>query len=77
MEKTYVYMHHQGFDFYLSDREKSDTELYCRLCDEYDFSLGVYETEEALAAKLDALFREGYLCAPDSVCRNLHHVEDV
>lgn len=73
MEKTYVYLHHQGFDFYLSNREKSDAELYCCLCDESDFLLGVYETEEALVAKLDSLFREGYDLLP---CENYNTLKD-
>jgi hypothetical protein len=64
MEKTYVYMHHTGFDFYLSSRELSEQELYCAHCEESDFLLGTYTTEEALAKKLYFLFSEGYDLVP-------------
>lgn len=64
MEKTYVYMHHTGFDFYLSSRELSEQELYCAHCEESDFLLGTYTTEDALAKKLYFLFSEGYDVLP-------------
>lgn len=64
MEKTYVYMHHTGFDFYLSNRELSQQELYCPHCEESDILLGSYSTEEALSEKLGWLFAEGYDLMP-------------
>lgn len=64
MYPTYVYLHHQGFDFYLSNRQKSPEELYCSLCDESDALLGVFYCREALAERLSALFKEGYDLIP-------------
>lgn len=64
MRKTYVYMHHNKCDFYLSEQEKTPEEQYCPHCEDSDYLLGVYESEEALAAKLNFLFSEGYDLLP-------------
>ena len=64
MQKVYVYLQHQGFDFYLRDRALTEKELYCENCDAADTLLGVYETEEELAAKLLSLFQKGYDLLP-------------
>lgn len=64
MEKTYVYMHHQGFDFYLSNREKSDAELYCRLCDESDFLLGLMKLKKRWRQSWTRFFGRATTCCP-------------
>lgn len=64
MEKVHVYLHHQGFDFYLSDQELSPTERFCKTCGEEDMLVGAYDTENALAEKLAELFTVGYDLLP-------------
>lgn len=59
MTKTYVYLHHQGFDFFLSDRKLSKEECYCAACDESDELVGEYADEQTFADKLKDLFKEG------------------
>ena len=73
MKKTYVYLHHQGFDFYLSDRELLSEERFCSVCDEEDVLLGAYEAEESLANKLRQLFAEGYDLLP---CKEYDRVKE-
>lgn len=60
MKKVYVYMHHQGFDFFLSDRELSKEERYCSHCDEYDELYTVCEDDISLKECIQQLFEEGY-----------------
>ena len=64
MKKTYVYLHHQGFDFYLADRELSFEERYCQICDEEDVLVGVYESEDSLSEKMEQLLKDGYEILP-------------
>ena len=64
MKKIYVYLHHQGFDFYMSERELSPEERLCEVCGEEDILLGVYETEDALADGLTQLYKDGYDLLP-------------
>ena len=73
MTKTYVYLHHTGFDFYLSDRELGEQERYCSQCDDYDILLGSYNNEDALSDKLGQLFSEGYDLLP---CQNYEKILD-
>ena len=60
MKKVYVYMHHQGFDFFLSDRELSKEERYCSHCDEHDELYAVYVDDISLKECMQHLFEEGY-----------------
>lgn len=53
-------MHHQGFDFFLSDRELSKEERYCSHCDEYDEFHAVCEDDVSLKECMQRLFEEGY-----------------
>lgn len=62
--KTYVYLHHQGFDFYLSEKQLSADERFCEACGTEDILIGVYDTEKDLANKLAQLFAEGYDLLP-------------
>ena len=48
MGKLYVYLHHQGFDIFLSDKKLSKKECYCAYCDDYDELIRVYEGKETL-----------------------------
>ena len=64
MEKTYVYLHHQGFDFYMSEEALPYEDRFCAICGEEDTLIGTYETEEALADKLTQLLRVGYDLLP-------------
>ena len=49
MKKTYVYLHHQGFDFYLSEEALPYEDRFCAICGEEDTLIGAYETEDAFA----------------------------
>ena len=60
MKKIYVYLHHQGFDFYLKDRKLSAEECYCPYCEDSDELIGVYDDGAELADKMKSLFAEGY-----------------
>ena len=73
MNKKYVYLHHQGFDFFLSDTELSPAERFCQICGEEDTLLGAYDTEEAFATQLAQLFREGYDLLP---CKEYTHMKE-
>ena len=73
MKKTYVYLHHQGFDFYLSDQELLPEERFCTVCDEEDVLLGTYEIEDSLADKLRQLFAEGYDLLP---CKEYDQIKE-
>lgn len=64
MKRTYLYMHHDAFVFFLRDQALSPEELYCSYCDASDTLLGRYDDERALAAKLRQLFEEGYDLIP-------------
>ena len=64
MKKTYLYLHHQGFDFYFKNRELTREECYCPSCDEYDTLVGVFEDEVIFGNKLRQLFAEGYDLVP-------------
>lgn len=72
MKITYIYLHHDGMDFYLSDQEKSQEELYCSACDAYDTLLGVYDSRLKLGQKLCQLFRDGYDLMP---CENYDEIK--
>ena len=73
MKKTYVYLHHQGFDFYLSEKALPYEDRFCAICGEEDTLIGTYETEEALADKLAQLFDEGYDLLP---CKEYDSVKE-
>lgn len=73
MGKRYIYMHHQGFDFYFTDHEQSPEECYCSYCEEYDELIGVYEEEGLFAAKLRELFSAGYDVLP---CDDYNDIKD-
>ena len=73
MKKTYVYLHHQGFDFYLSEEALPYEDRFCAICDEEDTLIGIYETEESLADKLTQLFRDGYDLLP---CREYDQIKE-
>jgi hypothetical protein len=73
MKRTYVYLHHQGFDFYLSDQELLSKERFCTVCDEEDVLLGTYESEDSLADKLRQLFAEGYDLLP---CKEYDRIKE-
>lgn len=60
MAKTYIYLHHQGFDVFLKDRELTKEECYCACCDDYDTLITVCENETTLKATLQELYRTGY-----------------
>lgn len=60
MKKIYLYMHHSGFDFFLSHREIPFAEKYCTDCEEADELLGVYVSESKLAEKLRELLTKGF-----------------
>lgn len=64
MKKTCVYLHQQGFDFYLSEHELLPEELFYAVCNEEDVLLGTYETVDNLADKLRQLFADGYELMP-------------
>ena len=73
MQKTYIYLHHQGFDFYLSGEALPYKDRFCAICGEEDTLIGIYETEEALADKLTQLFRDGYDLLP---CREYDQIKE-
>ena len=73
MKKIYVYLHHQGFDFYLSYHELLPEERFCAVCDEEDVLLGTYESEDSLADKLRQLFAEGYDLLP---CKEYDRIKE-
>ena len=73
MKKTYVYLHHQGFDFYLSEEALPYEARFCTICGAEDTLIGIYETEEALADKLTQLFRDGYDLLP---CREYDQIKE-
>ena len=64
MKPVYVYLHHQGFDFYLTHRARSAFELYCEYCEESDTLIGVYDNSDELSNKLKELFTAGYDLLP-------------
>ena len=64
MRTVYVYLHHQGFDFYLKNRKLSDAELYCSYCKTSDTLIGVYDNGDELGEKLKELFSAGYDLLP-------------
>ena len=65
MKRVYVYMHHQGFDFYLKHRALTPVEMYCEYCEESDTLIGVYDNGQELGDKLKELFAAGYDLLPD------------
>lgn len=64
MRTVYVYLHHQGFDFYLKHRELSEAERYCTYCETSDTLIGVYDNGYELGEKLKELFAAGYDLLP-------------
>ena len=60
MKRTYLYMHHCGFDFYMTDHEQTPAEMYCPDCDESAELIGVYDSEAELEAKIAELFSKGF-----------------
>lgn len=64
MKLTYIYLHHQGFDFYLSDEAIEKEDLYCELCEDYDELIAAYDNEKDLGEHLRHLFKEGYDILP-------------
>lgn len=59
MKKVYLYIHHSGFDFFLSDHKLTHEETYCPDCDESNELVGVYDNAETLAAKIQELQKLG------------------
>lgn len=64
MKRVYVYIHHQGFDFFLENRELSPEACYCDYCQCSDVLFGCYNEEAALAEALQGLFEQGYDLVP-------------
>ena len=64
MNKTYVYLHHDGMEIFFSDHMLSKEECYCSLCDEYDTFIDACDDEESFGKLLTKLFSEGYDLAP-------------
>lgn len=65
MNEIYIYsLHSWETDFYLSDREKSEQEVYCPTCEESDTLLGVYDDEAEFAETLKKMFLAGYELLP-------------
>ena len=60
MKKKYIYLHHQGFDYFLTERELTQEERCCPLCDDYDTLLEVCEDETALHTKIEEFSKKGY-----------------
>ena len=65
MKRIYLYMHHCGFDFYMTDYEQTPEETYCPDCDESAELIGIYDNETELEAKITELFSKGYDMIPD------------
>lgn len=60
MAKTYVYLHHQGFDFYLTDRPLTPDERYCAICEDADRLIAVCRDADTLTDTLRELYAQGY-----------------
>jgi len=60
MKRIYLYMHHCGFDFYMTDYEQTQEEIYCPDCDESSELIGICDNEAELEAKITELFSKGY-----------------
>ena len=63
--KVYLYMHHCGFDFFVSDHELTKEETYCPDCEESDELIGIYNNEEELNRKIEELTKKGYDLIPN------------
>ena len=64
MKPVYLYMHHCGFDFFLSDHELTKEEAYCLDCDESDELIGIHDNEEELNSRMEELIAKGYDLIP-------------
>lgn len=60
MKRTYLYLHHDGFSFFLENRELTSEEQYCKHCDASDTLVGYFDSETALAEQMRRLFASGY-----------------
>ena len=65
MRPVYLYLHHCGFDFFLSDHLLSKEEAYCPDCEESNELIGIYYTEEVLNAKIQELQKAGLDFIPE------------
>ena len=73
MNNVYIYMHHDAFTFYLTDRKLSPKERYCAHCDASDELLVCCNSEQIFAEHLKKLFEDGYDLAP---CENYLEIKD-
>ena len=60
MRPVYLYLHHCGFDFFLSDHLLTKVETYCPDCEESNELIGFYYDEEELRLKTEELIVKGY-----------------
>ena len=60
MKRTYLYLHHDGFSFFLENRELTSEERYCKYCDASDILVGCFDSEATLGEQMRQLFASGY-----------------
>ena len=65
MRPVYLYLHHCGFDFFLSDHLLTKEETYCPDCEESNELIGIYYNEEVLNAKIQELQKAGLDFIPE------------
>ena len=65
MRPVYLYLHHCGFDFFLSDHLLTKEEAYCPDCKESNELIGIYYNEEVLNAKIQELQKAGLDFIPE------------
>lgn len=65
MRPVYLYLHHCGFDFFLSDHLLTKEEAYCPDCEESNELIGIYYNEEVLNAKIQELQKAGLDFIPE------------
>lgn len=65
MKPVYIYLHHCGFDFFLSDHLLSTEEAYCPDCNESNELIGIYDNEEVLNTKIQELQKSGLDFIPE------------
>ena len=59
MPTIYIYLHHQGFDFYITNYLLSEEECYCSYCEDSDELLGCYSDQAQLQQEVDRLLERG------------------
>ena len=65
MRPVYLYLHHCGFDFFLSDHLLTKEEAYCPDCEESNELICIYYNEEVLNAKIQELQTAGLDFIPE------------